>query len=76
MWSSEGECYRTSDGVVVRRGVGTQKTAIGITYSGKWSGDKVTCVVFLFFFLLMNAKKTEHHKEVDSSCRPNVSLLS
>ncbi|XP_067311612.1 MORN repeat-containing protein 2 isoform X2 [Pseudorasbora parva] len=37
----EGECSRTSDGVVIRKGSGTQTSASGLTYTGEWDNDKV-----------------------------------
>lgn len=45
----EGECCRTSDGVVIRKGSGTQTSASGVTYTGEWDNDKV-CVGFFFFY--------------------------
>lgn len=44
----EGECSRTSDGVVIRKGSGTQTSASGLTYTGEWGNDKV-CVGYDFF---------------------------
>ncbi|XP_065111218.1 MORN repeat-containing protein 2 isoform X2 [Paramisgurnus dabryanus] len=37
----EGECYHTSDGVVIRKGFGTQTSASGVTYTGEWNNDKM-----------------------------------
>ncbi|XP_026116941.1 MORN repeat-containing protein 2 isoform X2 [Carassius auratus] len=37
----EGECCRTSDGVVMRKGSGTQTSASGVTYTGEWDNDKM-----------------------------------
>lgn len=37
----EGECSRTSDGVVIRKGSGTQTSASGLTYTGEWANDKM-----------------------------------
>ncbi len=41
----DGECCRASDGVVIRKGSGTQTSASGVTYIGEWDNDKV-CVGF------------------------------
>ncbi|XP_059375638.1 MORN repeat-containing protein 4-like isoform X1 [Carassius carassius] len=37
----EGERCRTSDGVVMRKGSGTQTSASGVTYTGEWDNDKM-----------------------------------
>lgn len=44
----DGECCRTSDGVVIRKGSGTQTSASGLTYIGEWDNDKVCAGLFLF----------------------------
>ncbi|TRY94094.1 hypothetical protein DNTS_027323 [Danionella cerebrum] len=36
-----GECSRALDGVVMRRGSGTQTSASGVTYTGEWDNDKM-----------------------------------
>ncbi|MCJ8736509.1 hypothetical protein PDJAM_G00013430 [Pangasius djambal] len=37
----EGECCHTSDGVVMRKGFGTQTSSSGTTYTGEWNDDKM-----------------------------------
>ncbi|KAL0964548.1 hypothetical protein UPYG_G00325470 [Umbra pygmaea] len=37
----EGECSRSSDGVVLRRGMGKHTSAGGVTYTGEWHDDKI-----------------------------------
>lgn len=47
----DGECCRTSDGVVMRKGFGTQTSVSGVTYTGEWDSDKV-CLWEIIFFIL------------------------
>ncbi|XP_029450229.1 MORN repeat-containing protein 2 isoform X1 [Rhinatrema bivittatum] len=37
----DGECTRTTAGVLERNGVGIHKTPNGITYKGNWQNDKM-----------------------------------
>ncbi|KAK1793055.1 hypothetical protein P4O66_011390, partial [Electrophorus voltai] len=38
----EGECCRTSDGVVMRKGTGTQISSSGAVYIGEWNNDMMS----------------------------------
>ncbi|XP_028845918.1 MORN repeat-containing protein 2 isoform X2 [Denticeps clupeoides] len=41
MWTSEGECCRTAEGVLMRHGVGKHTSGSGVIYKGEWKDDKM-----------------------------------